>query len=154
MGISRFPFIITKVKPGKLRIAIDKAKNNPKILVADYPKDMLETRTDEELVESINNKENDKLEYMGAILYGDTKDLELKYGEDRMGHAWVEKNNKVYDSTTKMIYDKDLYYEIYKPKNVKQYTVEDYYSIPENKKLYDDIKNTVIEDFKPHGKKK
>lgn len=75
LGISRFPFIITKVKPGKLRIAIDKAKNNPKILVADYPKDMLETRTDEELVESINNKENDKLEYMGAILYGDTKDV-------------------------------------------------------------------------------
>ena len=75
LGISRFPFIITKVKPGKLRIAIDKAKNNPKILVADYPKDMLETRTDEELVESINNKENDKLEYMGAIFYGDTKDV-------------------------------------------------------------------------------
>ena len=26
LGISKFPFIITKVKPGKLRIAIDKAK--------------------------------------------------------------------------------------------------------------------------------
>ena len=75
LGISKFPFIITKVKPGKLRNAIDKAKNNPKLLVADYPKDMLDTRTDEELVESINNKENDKLEYMGAIFYGDTKDV-------------------------------------------------------------------------------
>lgn len=75
LGISKFPFIITKVKSGKLRNAIDKAKMNPNLLVADYPKDMLDTRTDEELVESINSKENDKLEYMGAIIYGDTKDV-------------------------------------------------------------------------------
>ena len=68
-------FIVTKVKPGKLRIAIDKAKSNTNLLVADYPKDMLDTRTDEELVESISNKENEKLEYMGAIIYGDTKDV-------------------------------------------------------------------------------
>ena len=75
LGISKFPFIITKVKPGKLRNAIDKAKSNPNLLVVDYPKDMLDTRTDKELIESINSKENDKLEYMGAIFYGDTKDV-------------------------------------------------------------------------------
>ena len=75
LGISKFPFIITKVKPGKLKNAIDKAKSNPNLLVVDYPKDMLDTRTDKELIESINSKENDKLEYMGAIFYGDTKDV-------------------------------------------------------------------------------
>ena len=75
LGISRFPFIITKVKPSKLRNAIDKAKANPNLLVADYPKDMLETRTDEELVASINSKENEQLEYLGAIIYGNTKDV-------------------------------------------------------------------------------
>ncbi len=75
LGISRFPFIITKVKPGKLRNAIDKAKENPNLLVADYPKDMLETRTDEELVESITSKSNDDLEYLGAIIYGNTNDI-------------------------------------------------------------------------------
>lgn len=75
LGISRFPFIITKVKGGKLKTTIELAKNNPKLLVADYPKDMLETRTDEDLVESISSKENDKLEYLGAIIYGDTKDV-------------------------------------------------------------------------------
>lgn len=75
LGISRFPFIITKVKPGKLRNAIDKAKENPNLLVADYPKDMLETRTDEELVESITSKSNDDLEYLGAIIYGNTNDV-------------------------------------------------------------------------------
>lgn len=76
LGISRFPFIITKVKAGKLRNAIEQAKQNPNLLVADYPKDMLDTRTDEELVASISSKENEKLEYMGAIIYGDTKDVD------------------------------------------------------------------------------
>ncbi len=75
LGISRFPFIITKVKQGKLKNTIELAKNNPKLLVADYPKDMLETRTDNELVESIGSKENDKLEYLGAIIYGDTNEV-------------------------------------------------------------------------------
>ena len=75
LGISKFPFIITKVKPGKLKATIDIAKNNPNLLVADYPKDMLDTRTDEELVSSINKKENNKLEYLGAVIYGDTNDV-------------------------------------------------------------------------------
>lgn len=76
LGISKFPFIITKVKAGKLKTTIDIAKNNPNLIVADYPKDMLDTRTDEELVASISSKENDKLEYMGAVIYGNTKDLD------------------------------------------------------------------------------
>ena len=75
LGISKFPFIITKVKPGKLKTTIDIAKNNPNLLVADYPRDMLDTKTDEELVDSINGKENDKLEYLGAVIYGNTQDV-------------------------------------------------------------------------------
>lgn len=76
LGISKFPFIITKVKQIKLKTAIEKAKNNPNLVVADYPKDMLETRTDEELVSSINNKEETELEYLGAVIYGNTKDVD------------------------------------------------------------------------------
>lgn len=76
LGISRFPFIITKVKASKLKTAIAKAKENPNLLVADYPKDMLDTRTDEELVSSISSKEEDGLEYMDAIIYGNTKDVD------------------------------------------------------------------------------
>jgi ABC-type antimicrobial peptide transport system ATPase subunit len=75
LGISKFPVIITKVKASKLRTAIEKAKNNPNLLVADYPKDMLETRTDDELVASISSKENDQLEYLGAVIYGNTEDV-------------------------------------------------------------------------------
>lgn len=75
LGISQFPFIVTKVKASKLKNAIDLAKQNPNLLVADYPKDMLETRTDNELVTSIESKENDKLEYLGAIIYGNSEDV-------------------------------------------------------------------------------
>lgn len=75
LGISKFPFIVTKVKASKLKSAIDKAKENKNLLVADYPRDMLDTRTDEELVASVSSKNNDQLEYMGAIIYGNTKDV-------------------------------------------------------------------------------
>lgn len=36
---------------------------------------MLDTRTDEELVESISNKENEQLEYLGAIIYENTDEV-------------------------------------------------------------------------------
>lgn len=76
LGISKFPFIITKVKASKLASAIERARQNPNLLVADYPKDMLDTRTDEELVASISSKEEKNLEYMGAVIYGNTKDVD------------------------------------------------------------------------------
>ncbi len=75
LGISKFPFIVTKVKPEKLRVAINKAKENPNLLVADYPKEMLDTRTDEELVLSIKEKDNRELEYLGALIYGNTNEV-------------------------------------------------------------------------------
>lgn len=75
LGISQFPFIITKVKSGKLKNAIELAKQNPNLLVADYPREMLDTRTDDELVLAISAKEKDKLEYLGAVIYGNTKDV-------------------------------------------------------------------------------
>lgn len=75
LGISQFPFIITKVKAGKLKSAIETAKKNPNLLVADYPKEMLETRTDEELVFALENKEHEELEYLGAVIYGNTEDV-------------------------------------------------------------------------------
>ena len=75
VGISQFPFIVTKVRPSKLKNAIDKAKENQNLLVADYPRDMLDTRTDDDLVKAIESKENSELEYLGAIIYGNTNDV-------------------------------------------------------------------------------
>ena len=44
LGISKFPFIVTKVKASKLKNTINLAKQNPDIMIADYPREMLETR--------------------------------------------------------------------------------------------------------------
>ena len=52
IGISRFPFIVTKVKEKKLKTAIEKAKKNSKLLVVD-----------------------EQLEYLGAVIYGNTEDV-------------------------------------------------------------------------------
>ena len=60
----------------KLKTAISLAKSNPNLLVADYPREMLETRTDEELVSAVSKKENETLEYLGAVIYGNTKDVD------------------------------------------------------------------------------
>ncbi len=81
LGISKFPFIVTKVKASKLKNAINMARKNPNIIVADYPKEMLETRTDEELVEAISIKDEENMEYMGhfrptrSLLTGTTSRL-------------------------------------------------------------------------------
>lgn len=87
MGISRFPFIVTKVKASKLKNAIELAKQNPNLLVADYPKEMLETRTDAELVEEVSKKTNEELEYLGAIIYGNTEDVNAITGKYQLWKA-------------------------------------------------------------------
>ncbi len=75
-GISQFPVIITKVKAGKLKTAIEKAKTCPELLVVDYPREMLDTRTDDDLAAAIANKENQQIEYLGAMFYGDAKQID------------------------------------------------------------------------------
>lgn len=88
------------------------------------------------------------------LVRGDNKDLELRYGKDDAGHGWIEMDNYVYDPSLMMRFDKDLYYEIYKPTNVSKYTKEEYCSIRECQELYNDIKNTTITDFEPYGRKR
>lgn len=70
LGIAKYPFIITKAKEGKIRIAIEKARQDNRILFADYPQQMLETGHDNELVQSLSEADEDSLMYLGAVFYG------------------------------------------------------------------------------------
>lgn len=88
------------------------------------------------------------------LVRGDNKDLELRYGKDSSGHGWIEMDNYVYDPSLMMRFDKDLYYEIYKPTKVSKCTKEEYCSTRECQELYSDIENTTIDDFKLYGKKR
>lgn len=88
------------------------------------------------------------------LVRADNKYLELKYGKNHAGHGWIEMNNYVYDPSLMMRFDKDLYYEVYKPTNIFKCTKEEYCSTRECQELYNDIKNTTINDFKPYGRKR
>ena len=80
--------------------------------------------------------------------------LELEYGKDYSIHGWVEIGKYVYDPSLLMRFDRELYYEIFKPKNVYKINGEEYCSVDYNRKEYDDIVNTTLEDFMPGGKKR
>ena len=75
MGISRYPFIITKANPSKIRAAIVAARENPNVTFADYPQQMLDTGHDDELAESILNAKEEDLSYLGAVFYGKAEDV-------------------------------------------------------------------------------
>jgi hypothetical protein len=69
-GISKYPFIITKVKQGRLKRLVDDARQVKELLLIDYPKQMLHTGHDDELAEEISKVDNDIIEYLGAAIYG------------------------------------------------------------------------------------
>ena len=73
LGIAKYPFIITKAKQGKIRPSIEKAREDDRILCADYPRQMLETGHDNELVESLQKADEKSLEYLGAVFFGPTE---------------------------------------------------------------------------------
>ncbi|MFZ2226710.1 MAG: DUF2000 domain-containing protein [Candidatus Moraniibacteriota bacterium] len=81
IGISRYPFIITKANKSKIRQAISEARNNPQIFFVDYPSEMLSTGHDDELVQAIGEKEEVDIEYLGAVFYGTTEEVKKITGK-------------------------------------------------------------------------
>ena len=51
-----------------------------------------------------------------------------------------------------MRFEKDLYYKLYSPTDVKKVTKNDYKKV--NGSYYDDVRNTSISDFQPGGSKR
>jgi hypothetical protein len=70
-GIAKYPIIITKVKPARLRQVIEEARAHPNLLLGDYPEEMLTTGHDDELAAEIAAKSEAALNYLGVALYGD-----------------------------------------------------------------------------------
>ncbi|MDD3181798.1 MAG: DUF2000 domain-containing protein [Alphaproteobacteria bacterium] len=71
VGIGRYPVIITKVKPARLRQFITEARAHKDLLLVDFPQEMLDTRHDDDLVASMAAKPEADMAYLGAIVYGD-----------------------------------------------------------------------------------
>ena len=88
------------------------------------------------------------------LVRGDEKNLELLYGKDNTGHGWIERDNYVYDPSSLMRFDKYLYYKIFQPTNISKKSIEQYCLIDDCRRLYEDIHQTIIEDYLPNGRKR
>lgn len=87
-----------------------------------------------------------------VLVRASRKDLELANGKENAGHAWIEIDNYVYDPTSLLRFEKELYYKMYAPTDIYKWSKDDYVS--ENIISYEEIKNTTLEDFKPGGEKR
>ncbi len=81
LGIARYPLIITKANENKIRLAIKAARDNTNILFADYPRQMLETGHDDELADSLLLVKEEDIQYLGAIFFGNSEDINLITGK-------------------------------------------------------------------------
>jgi hypothetical protein len=70
MGISKYPVIILKARPSKVRTALEQARTYPELIVADYPEQMLLTGHDDELAQALVEKDEVDLKYLGVAAYG------------------------------------------------------------------------------------
>ena len=86
------------------------------------------------------------------LVRADVKNLELAYGKEDAMHGWIEIGNYVYDPFLTLKFDKDLYYELYSPTNIRKETKEDYKKVSSS--FYDEVMSTTIEDFQPGGRKR
>lgn len=86
------------------------------------------------------------------LVRGDQKTLALKYGTANAGHGWIERGDWVYDPTFLLRFQKDWYYKMFGVSNVYKCSHAEYVAIPENKKIYDQVRNTTLQDYQPHGK--
>ncbi len=76
-GIARFGFIIKKGTTQQIADTIAKARDAINVTVVDFPREMLDTRHDDELVEALAAKYNADLEYLGVLLYGATSEVDV-----------------------------------------------------------------------------
>ena len=72
------------------------------------------------------------------------------YRSNNNAHNWIEIGEYVYDPDTLCRYDKELYYEIYEPYDIKKFSLEEF--CKDNKQSIDEIVTTHKEDYKSGGK--
>lgn len=74
-GIARYGFIIKKGEPATIRDVLRAARDNKSIIVLDFPREMLDTSHDDDLFDSVLKKKEEHFEYLGAIFYGPSTDV-------------------------------------------------------------------------------
>jgi len=76
-GIARYGFIIKKGNKASIREALGFSKVNKNIVTFDFPREMIDTSHDDELIDLVSKKEEKDFEYLGAIFYGTSIEVNL-----------------------------------------------------------------------------
>jgi hypothetical protein len=83
-GISKYPFVVLKAAPERIKAIVEAAHINPDIAVHDYPDEMFATGNDTELQKKLQQATFENMQFQAALLIGETekiqeitKDLEL-----------------------------------------------------------------------------
>jgi Protein of unknown function (DUF2000). len=76
LGIARYGFIIKKADSNSIKKAVIAMKSNPNVITVDFPQEMLNTRHDDELTDSIALRDCNDFEYLGALFYGPTAEVD------------------------------------------------------------------------------
>jgi hypothetical protein len=75
-GIAKYGFIITKTNASKLRAAVALGRTKSHVIMVDFPRQMLETRHDDELETWVAEAHEESLKYLGAIFFGPSNDVQ------------------------------------------------------------------------------
>jgi len=75
-GIARFGLIIKEGTSEKINKLVNKTKDISDVILIDFPEEMLDTRHDDELNDSIKLKNTEDFKYLGCLLYGPTKKVD------------------------------------------------------------------------------
>jgi len=75
-GIARYGFIIKKGDVAAIREAVEISRKIESITVLDFPREMLDTSHDDELSDWISKKDEKDFEYLGAIFYGPSSEVD------------------------------------------------------------------------------
>jgi hypothetical protein len=86
VGISKYPVIITKVKSNRLKRLIQDARKLEGVFLVDYPEQMLTTGHDDELANALSLVEETNINYLGAMLYGESDIINQLTGKFTLWH--------------------------------------------------------------------
>lgn len=86
-GIARYSFVAKSARPSKLHQAIERARASAHVMVVDYPRAMLDTGHDDELAAALGAMEESSIDYLGAILFGPTADVDEVCGKFTLWRA-------------------------------------------------------------------
>lgn len=71
MGIAKFPVVALKAaNQTEVRAVLEAARRTDRLLVADYPRQMLDTYSDEDLCAAMASAPESQLEYLGLAILG------------------------------------------------------------------------------------